>query len=194
MNDRLAGVAEDRFGVELNAEDRSLAMPDGHDATIVVTGGRDFQARRQVFCPDGQRMIPCHVHRAGAARKQICAVMSDRTGHAMPGGIAYDVAPKGRPDRLMSQADTQYRESVGSTPDQFNAAPRFGRPVGAGRKDQCRGSQRQRLFGGDAIAADHTRLRPRKAKIPSQIVDKGVLIIQQQNHAAAPLRSGLMRR
>ena len=55
------------------------------------------------------------------------------------------------------------------------------------RQDDRTWPQFDSLLAGDLVAADHLRGNTREAEIPRQVVDKRVLIVEQQNQKSAPL-------
>src|SRR5690554_5980353 len=61
LQQRVAVLGQDRFGMELHAFDRMLAMAQAHDlldaAAFKLCPGGDLQAFRQAFALDHQRVI-----------------------------------------------------------------------------------------------------------------------------------------
>src|SRR6266446_155268 len=98
-----------RFRVKLNALDRKLAVPHGHDLAVVAFR-RDREAIGNAATFDHQRMIAGRGKRTGQTFEYALASMGDGRELAVHHAARADDAPAERlADGLVSEAHTEYR-------------------------------------------------------------------------------------
>ncbi|MNT61924.1 hypothetical protein D3C72_1995990 [compost metagenome] len=106
---------------------------------------------------------------------------------------AHDVAAEGRADGLVAQADAQDGLLAGICLDQGDRDAGFGGRAGAGRHADLVRVQRGDFFQRDLVVAGHAHIHTQFAKILDQVVGKGIVVVDHQQHfflLGAVLRPG----
>src|SRR6185312_15605211 len=108
---------QDALRMKLHALDHQVPVPHAHDLSL-RRATADLQGGWQGFRLGDQRMIATHFTGLRQAGEHRAAVMLNDGGLAMhaPSG-AYHFAAEHLHDRLMSPADTQYRNAPGEGTD-----------------------------------------------------------------------------
>ena len=114
-------LGQNRFWMELHAFYVMLAMAQSHnrvDLTIFFGPRGDFQAVRQAFCIDDERVIPGGEERIIQIRENALSLMVDHgcfTVHDLLG--PNDLATEALAYALMSQANTEQGDFTGEAGD-----------------------------------------------------------------------------
>src|SRR5690606_35094578 len=114
LQQRVAVLAEDGFGMELHAVDRVLAVAQAHDRLVAAVGivrpGRDLEAVREAVGRDHQRMVARGLEAVGQPGEHACPGVADGRGLAVhdPAG-AHHAAAVGLADGLVAEADAEDR-------------------------------------------------------------------------------------
>src|SRR5262245_16090533 len=109
LQDLVALLRSDAFGMELHAMHRQRAMLHRHDQPVIGLGG-DMQAVRQRRAVDDQRVIAGGLEGLGRALEHALAGVGDHRQLAVHElGRPLDVAAKGLADRLVTEADAEQR-------------------------------------------------------------------------------------
>ena len=107
LQELLAGVGEDGFGVELDAFDGVLAVAETHDDSVIGLSG-DRKAARKSAAFDDQRMVARGGEGVRELAKDIFVVVMDLAGFAVEKfRSTYDFPAEGNANGLMAQADSQ---------------------------------------------------------------------------------------
>src|ERR1700734_841320 len=150
LQDQVAVLGGDAFGVELDAVHRQGAMLKGHDQAVRrLRGDREIAGHRGAI--DHQGMVTRRLEWAVDAAEHALALVAHLGELAVHGqGRAHDVAAEGLADRLVAEADAEHRNGRRGLVDQVEADA--GIIGGAGPR-----RQHDRIgIGGDHIGArDH---------------------------------------
>ena len=181
-------LGEHRLRVELHAPEGQAPVPQGHDLAL-GRRGHDLEARGQAFPGHEQRVVARGLERAGQAGEDPLAGMVDGRRLPVPGTAGADhLAAHGRAQALVAQADAEDRDPGAEAHDHVVGDPRLARRAGPrGDDDVARGQ------GGDlgerdrVVAVDGGRFA-QLAHVARQVVDEGVVVIDQQDHGALQRR------
>src|SRR6267154_4150649 len=100
-------------------------------------------------------------------------------------GSANDFATECRADGLMAQAYAKDRKFSGQAANQVDANSGVLRSAWAGRNyDGVRLAPRN-FLDGDFVVAVHLDIATQLAKILGQVIGKGIVVVEQQNHLAS---------
>ena len=174
--------------MELQPHDRPVAVPDGHN-DAVGRACRDSQTRRQRGLGDNQRMIAAGGQRSRQTGKNTLSVVKHVADAAMHRFRSpHDCRTERGRDRLMPQAHAQDRNRPGKTPYDVQRTARF-----VGRTGPRRQHDRSRLpvcdiVRSQGVVADNECLVAQPSEIAGQIVDKAVVVVNQQNHRNALIK------
>ena len=106
LQELLAGIGEDGFGMELHAFDFVAAVAEAHDDAVVGFGG-DGKLARQRFFFDDQGMVTRGREGIGKLAKNILAVMMNLAGFSVKKfRRANDFPAECGADGLMAQTHT----------------------------------------------------------------------------------------
>src|SRR5947207_4665390 len=110
---RMTVLGQDRFRMKLHALDRKLAMAHAHDLAVFAGRG-DLQAGRHRLALNNQRMIAGSGQRVGEAGEDAAVYVRDRRDIPIHDVLrANDAATERLSDRLVAQADAEYRYLAG---------------------------------------------------------------------------------
>ena len=96
---------------------------------------------------------------------------------------ANDFAAEGGANRLVPEADTQYRQLAGEVLDCGHRNAGLRRRAGSRRDHQAVDASRHALgyaFHGDFVVAKHLDLRPQLAQVLNDVVSKAVVVVDHQ--------------
>src|ERR1700746_1699895 len=171
-------LGEDRLRMKLHSLDAQLAMPKAHDRSVIRLG-RNFQLARQRFPLDDQRMVACGLKFLRQASKNRFAIVIDAARFAVHQFARSNHSPpKRRPDRLMAQANTENRNFAREALNQWNADCRFLWRVRTGRHHEALTPPCLDLVERNSIVATHFELLPHLAQVLSQVISKGIVVVE----------------
>ena len=173
----VAVLREDRFGVELHALDIVFPVAHAHDFAV-VRPRRHFQAGRQRGAFDRQRVVADHCEGAGQAFEDAHARMRDEGSLAMHDLLgADDFTAKRFADGLVAQAHAQYRLLAGEVLEHFHRNACLCRRFRAGRDADAVRVQRFDLLDRDFIVAVDPHVFAQLAEILHDVVGEGVIVV-----------------
>ena len=173
----VAVLREDRFGVKLHALDIVFPVAHAHDFAV-VRPRRHFQAGRQRGAFDRQRVVADHCEGAGDVLEDAHARMRDEGSLAMHDLLgADDFTAKCFADGLVAKADAQYRLLAGEVLEHFHRNARLGRRFRAGRDADAVRIQRLDLFDRDFVVAVDPYVFAQLAEILHDVVGEGVIVV-----------------
>ena len=85
----------------------------------------------------------------------------------------------------MAEADAEDRDAVAEMAHHVEGNAGLIRGPGAGRDDDGIGADGQQLIDGDCVVAQHPALAAELADIARQVVDEGIVVIDQDDHFAS---------
>ena len=175
-------LRQDGFGMELDTEQWSHVMLDCHRYSVVCSSRNREFCRKTRFLDD-QGVVPADTQRGGQAFEEIRAGMLDQRRSAMHRfGSPDDFSAQGRGDRLMPETDAEHRNRIAQLANQLDRDPRLSGRAGAWRNhDRSRGDLSD-LRDCRGIVANDLRLASEFDKIPREIVNKTVIVIDEQQH------------
>src|SRR5579863_6981235 len=95
---------------------------------------------------------------------------------------AYDLAAESCADGLMSQAHAEDGYFAGEVPDEINADAGILRRAWSGRDHNALGLHIFDVSNRDLVVAANLVLRPEFSEILDEVVSKGIVIIENENH------------
>ena len=172
---------EHRLRVELDADDRELAVADRH-YFAVLRGRADLEglgdARR------GERVVAAALEWIGQAREETLAVVGDRARLPMHQALGLaDLSAVGLHDRLVAEAHAEGRHALAQPADDLQAGARVGRPAGPRRDDQVARLELLRRAGVDLVVADDGHLGAELLEEVREVVRERVVVVDQEDHA-----------
>lgn len=172
--------------MELNAFDRKHFVSQAHDdaSAVVVAGpGADLEIGRKSLFANDERVIANGGHGRLEAAKDGAAVVLDAAGFAVHESFgADDLAAKSGANGLMSEADSEKWNLAGKMTNQFDADARILRRAGAGGDHDAIGMEGFEFIDGDFVVAAHLDARTQFAQVLDQVVGKGVVIVENEDH------------
>lgn len=175
-------LRRERFGMELHAPDREVAVPQAHHEAVV--GPRsDFEASREGLALDDERVVAGRVERIGQSLEEVGVVVEDRRGlamHQVRG--AEDAAAVDVPDGLVAKADAEQRLLAGEGADHVAGHAGFGGRTRTRRDHHAVRIQRERFLDRDLVVAEDLLLHAELAEVLHQVVGEGVVVIDDQEH------------
>jgi hypothetical protein len=93
-----------------------------------------------------------------------------------------DAAAESLADRLVAQADAEQGNPAGKLANRRQRDACLRRRAGARRNDQQGGLQASDLVHGDGVVAEHPDVLSQFAKVLHEVVGKGVVVIDHQQH------------
>src|SRR5262249_40237887 len=133
-----------------------------------------------------QRMIAPGAKILRQAEKDILAAMRNPAGlavHWLAG--AHSPAAEGFTDALMTEANAENGNAAVKLSDQGQANARLRRRTGTRGEDNRLRCFMANVIERDHVIAHHPPHMPQSPDITGEVVDKGIVIIDQQDHAAA---------
>ena len=176
--------------MELDAEDRMLAMAQRHDEMIVAAFGGDLERGRERRAVDHQRVVARGHEGIGEAGEQAAPVVVDHGGLAVHQARRADhVAAEHLADRLMAQTDAEQRRlSFGRRADKVHADAGLVRGARTRGQDDSVGFQSHRLFDRDLVVTLDDTMRPKIAQKVDEVVGERVVVVDDEDHAESPCR------
>src|SRR5579863_3242145 len=181
---RMPAFGGDRLWVKLHAEYGAIAMPNGHDLSV-VSPGCDVEHARERFAGDRKAVVARGGEGVGHALEQSPAGVVDAAGLAVHQRLGADhFAAECLADRLAAEADAKDRKVFGRGPNQFEADACLVRRAGAGGKKDSFGAARDRVCGADGVVAHDAGLRPKLVHVVDEVIGETIVVIDDQDHAA----------
>src|SRR6218665_1402859 len=185
LQQRVAMLGQDAFGVELHALDRQRLVAHAHDLAVFGPG-RDFEHLGATGALDGQRVVAVDRELPGQAGEQALLRGVDDAGfavHQLPG--PHDGAAERGADALVTQAHAQNRQLAGKMPDRRHRNAGLGRGAGAGREHQALGGSGRKALPRDRVVAKHLDIGTEFAQVLDDDVGEAVVVVDhQESHAA----------
>src|SRR5689334_1894985 len=172
--------------MELHAFHRKMTMAQAHDyarSVCFMCLRADLQLFRQTLFRHNERVIAGCRHRLRRVLEQRFAIMLDLAGftvHKLFG--PYNISAERRPNRLVSQTNTQNRLLAGKMLDQINADPGHLRRTWAGRDKNMAGLHGLHVQWSDLIVAPDLNLLAELSQILDQVVSKGIVVVENEHH------------
>ncbi len=193
LHQLLSRIRQHALGMKLHSFDGELSVAQSHDRAGSIffrSPGADFQFCRQIFLFHDERVIARSRHGHGQAVEDGFVVVRDRAGLAVHQvRSAHDVAAKSRADSLMSQADAEHRHFAGEVPDQINADAGILRRTRSRRDHDALRLHRLDLSNRDLVVAANLNLRAQFPEILNQVVGKGIVVVENEDHGHHPCYS-----
>jgi hypothetical protein len=189
LQELLAGLGQDGFGVELDAFQFVAAVADAHDDAVLGFGG-DGEFAGERFSFDDQRVIAGGGERVGEFAEDAFGIVLDRAGLAVEKfGSADHFATESGADRLVTEADSEDWEFAGESADQVDADAGILRGAGAGRDYDALGFAASDFVYGNFVVAVDFYIAAEFAQVLGQVVGEGVVVVEEQDHfVTQPLR------
>ncbi len=161
-------------------------MPKPHDFAVFGFG-RDFEAIGEAFPFYCQGMVAHGLERLVDSLEYAFSVGCDRRGlsmHEPLGGNHF--SPERVPDGLVAEADSQDRYFSGAALDQGNRdSGRLG-SSGARRNHDSSDIPVFNVLCLDGVVSDHFHIRAYLAQMLNEVVGKGIVVVDHQNHFVSP--------
>src|SRR5581483_4606864 len=178
----LSGLGQHGFGVELNAFESVATVTKTHDDAVVSLRA-DGEFARKRFSLHDQRMVARGNEGILEAAEDGFAIVVDFAGLAVKElRRANDFAAESRSDRLVPQAHAQNWEFAGEALHQRDGDAGFLRRARAGRDNDAFGLAANGCVNGDSVVAMYFHRTAKFAKILREIVGKGIVVIEQEDH------------
>ena len=175
-------LGQDGFRVKLHALDRQGFVAHAHDFAVFCPGG-DFQAIRQAFALDHQRVVAGAGHRVGQTVKHAEVQMLHRRGLAVHQLLGVDdLATKRLADALVAQTHAKDGNLAGKALDGGHRHTGFQRRARAGGNHQVLRRQAGDIVQADFVVTEHLHILPQFAEVLHQVVGEGVIIVDHQQH------------
>src|SRR5882762_4765444 len=182
LEELLAGFGENGFGVELDAFDFVAAVAEGHVDAVIGLGGDD-EFKRQGFFLDDQGMVARGGEGIRQLAENIFAVVMDLARFAVEElRGADDFAAERSANGLMAEAHTEDRKFSGEALDQLHGNARLLRRARTRRNYDAFRISPDNLFHGDFVVAVHLDVATQLAEILREVVGKGIVVVEKQNH------------
>src|SRR2546426_5759575 len=173
----LAGVGEDRLGVELHAFGLGLAVAQAHDEPVGRSGG-NFETGRETGPLDDERVIARGGEGVWQPGENRLAVVRNQAGLAVFDLRRANNLPSERlPDGLVAEADAQQGHAPRKLFDDLQANSSLGGGLRAGRYDDALRPQPLDLFGIGLVVAPHLDLGAQLTQILDQVVGERVVVV-----------------
>jgi len=112
-------------------------------------------------------------------------IVADEGGLAVDGNRSADnPASIGIADALVTQAHAEDRDPAAKTAQHIVRDPRLQRGAGSGGDNNVAGTQLLDVGGANPVVAKHERLPTQLSDILGEVINKGVVVINYQNHLA----------
>src|SRR5665213_1111535 len=98
---------------------------------------------------------------------------------------AYDLSAVRAADRLVSEADAEDGDRRAEASDGAHGNAGFGRRAWTRGDDDVRGRERGDLVERDGIVPDDDGLLAELADVSREVVDEGVVVVEEENHVCA---------
>ena len=184
-------LGHNRFGVELQAINGIFFVFETHD-NAVVSPGRRFELVGQIVATHDERVVAGGHEVLWHASKQALLVVVDSRAFAVHDNLgALDDAPKGLPDGLMPEAHAEGGNFETQLFDDGDTNARLAGGTRPRRHHNPFGLEGSGFFDGDLVVTFDQYLGAQFAQILHQVVGKGVVVVDEQNHATPP---SLMKR
>lgn len=161
-----------------------MAQAHDHAGAAILRGvGTDFEIFRQAFFFHDQGVIARGGHRRGKALEDGFAVVLDLAGFAMHQFRGtHDFAAESCADGLMSQADPEQGNFAGKMADQVDADSGFLRRAWSRGKQNALGVHGVDFCHSQLVVPAHYDLRSQFTQILDQVVGKGVVVVENEDH------------
>src|SRR5690606_6404341 len=183
----VAVLGEDRFGMELHALDRMRAVAQAHDllerAVLVFGPGGDLEAAGQRVALDHQRVVARGLVAVGQSREHALSGVPDRRGlavHDPPG--AHHPAAVGLADALVAQAHAQDRDPRPQRLDHRDRDPGLVRRARPWRDHDALGRKPLDLPDRQLVVAHHLHLGPQRLQVLDEVPGEAVVVVDHQQH------------
>ncbi len=181
FQDPLARLGEDRFWVKLDSLYAIAAVPDGHDGSVICSGG-DLQFRWERGGVDNQGVVSGGLEGGRQAGENSFARMRYQRCLAVHDAVCpHHSGAKGRCDALMAQAHTQERNPSPQGGEQFQGG---GGIVWVTRPWGYQDSPGAECFGRcdvDLVASADDDLCAQFAQVLHEVVDERVVVVHDQD-------------
>src|SRR4051794_12638517 len=175
-------LGQDGLRVELDTDDRILAVPQRHDLALLAPR-HCLQAIREAVLAHDQRVIARDPERVRQAREQATLVVAHERGLPVHGSArTVDAATVGSADALVAEADAQYRHAGAEPLDDSVANAGLVRRAGAGGDDDVGGCQRLDRGEVERVVAHHEALVAELADVAGEVPDEAVVVVDQEDH------------
>ncbi len=175
----MAALGEHGLGVELDALDRQVAVPGGHDHAGLGPGGH-LQLVGDAVLRDGQRVVPGRGERRRQPGEHAGALVEHLAGLAVQQLVgATDHTAVRDADRLQAEADAEDRHLATRLLDDVDAGAGLFRRSGTGREQDA--VVRRDLVRSDLVVAQHGGVGLQLLQVLHQVVDEGVVVVDDED-------------
>src|SRR2546430_1010233 len=94
-----------------------------------------------------------------------------------------DLSTARRPDALMTKTDAENGDGRSTASNHFGRDACLGRRTGARRQDDMTWPEGFNRVHRDLVVAAHHHVSTQLTNVPRQVVDKGVVVVDDENHA-----------
>jgi hypothetical protein len=173
------------LGMKLDAMQRPSSMSDAHDFAFRSPGADDEIGIMERLALDDQAVVASRFKRIRQTAKDASFVVMDRRCLAVhDAAIANDLAPEHMANALVSKTNSERRHQGREAFEDFVRDAGFFRSAWAGRNDQMAWLQSRDVVRLDLVIAHDAHIQScvDLAKPLHEVVGKGVVVIDQQNH------------
>lgn len=178
----MSPLGQVRLRVVLHTVDRQRGMLQRHDLTIIAPGGgAQAGGHRSRF--DEERVITNGSE--GIRQTAVEKIISVADAARLPVKQlfrSHHPTPECLTDRLVPETDSEDRNSPSISLDEIERDARLVRCAGARRENDMRWSQCCHSLNADLIVAHGVRLGSKLAEILHEVVDKTVVVVDDENH------------
>src|SRR5574340_188387 len=168
--------------MELHGLDAERLMSHPHDLALGGFGA-DLETIGEILPVHDERMVTGGLEGIGQVAKDRPAVMADHRGFAVHQALgAYDLPAERDREGLVAETDAQQRQFPTEVADRIHRDPRLFRGAGTGGNDEPPRLQRFDLRQSDLVVPVDQHLLPQLAEILHEVVCKGVVIVDHQQH------------
>jgi hypothetical protein len=180
----VAALGQHRLGVELDALDGQLAVPQRHDDPGRRVPG-DLELVGHGGGVHGQRVVPRRRERRRQAGQDALPLVLDLTGLAVQQlGCAHHDGTEGLGDRLVAQADPQHGGALlGRRTDHRHGHAGAGGCAGSGGEQDSCDVEIGELVHVDGVVAPDDGADAELAEVLDQVVDEAVEVVDDENRA-----------
>ncbi len=178
-------LAQHRLRMELEPHHRMPRVLDGHDLAVLRRSDHS-QDSRESRPRNDQRVVPRRRERVRDPGEDSATVVPDERGLAVNRSRrAHDPSAVRCADALVPEAYPEDRRRGPVVADDVHGDTRLHRRTGPWRDDDVGRPERRDLFVRRGVVASDHRLLPQLAHVAREVIDKGVVVVDEQDHGAS---------
>src|SRR6185369_2950072 len=168
--------------MKLNSFDRILTVPQSHYQPV-RRRSRHLEYIGQAFLFDDEGVIACRLKSVRQATKDCHGVVTDLGCLAVHKSLGANYTPaECFANRLVPKTNAKYRNLFGKCANNRDTYARVRGHAGPGRNHDPLGFQFADLIHRDRVVAIDLRISAKLAQILDQVVGKGIVIVDDQDH------------